>query len=493
MTQSSPLSRVFHTKSGKEVSIALGTGTKWKQNQDINDISSELVDNILLALKLGFRHIDTAEAYNTQKEVGEALKKTDIPREDLWITTKYSPGWGSIKAYSKSPKDSIDKALSQLGVDYIDLFLIHSPFFTEEHTHGYNLEQVWEALVEAKKEGKVREIGVSNAAIPHLERLFAASPSPEFYPVANQIEFHPFLQNQSKNIVEFSQKHGILVEAFSPLAPLSRVEDNALADTLKKLAEKYNKTEAQILLRYTLQRGILPVTTSSKENRLKESLEVFDFELTKEEVDGINQIDSTVKLYMMAGTPHLSKLLASKHLEVSEIFCFWKQLCSGILYLHSRGICHRDLKLENIVFDEEYKFLKIIDFAAADAANGGPSVGLVGSEKYAAPETYASIKYDGKASDIWSMGIILYYLMHSKFPWKQAHRNDPHYRAYSSSVNLLQFINEGSEITSQILEPDVEKRVTISRLWEDSWFTSLPFCSESSSCGLTHTIRQVTS
>lgn len=290
MTQSNLLSKRFHTKSGKEVSIALGTGTKWKQQQTINEISPGLVDNILLALKLGFRHIDTAEAYNTQKEVGEALKRTDVPREDLWITTKYSPGWGSIKAYSKSPKESIDKALNQLGVDYIDLFLIHSPFFTTEQTHGYTLEQVWEALVEAKKEGKVREIGISNAAISHLERLFAASPSPEYYPVANQIEFHPFLQNQSKNIVQFSQDHGILVEAFSPLAPLARVESNALAGTLKTLSEKYNKTEAQILLRYTLQRGILPVTTSSKENRLKESLDLFDFELTKEEVEEINKI-----------------------------------------------------------------------------------------------------------------------------------------------------------------------------------------------------------
>ncbi|KAG5419543.1 hypothetical protein I9W82_003311 [Candida metapsilosis] len=290
MTQANPLPRVFRTKSGKEVSIGLGTGTKWKQQQTVNEISSELVENILLALKLGFRHIDTAEAYNTQKEVGEALRRTDVKREDIWITTKYSPGWGTIKAFSKSPKESINKALAELGTDYIDLFLIHSPFFTTDQTHGFTLEQVWEALVEAKKEGKVREIGVSNSAIPHLERLFAASPSPEFYPVANQIEFHPFLQNQSKSIVKFCQDHNILVEAFSPLAPLARVESNALAGTLEALAEKYKKTEAQILLRYTLQRGILPVTTSSKESRLKESLELFDFELTKEEVDKISKI-----------------------------------------------------------------------------------------------------------------------------------------------------------------------------------------------------------
>ncbi|KAI5970125.1 hypothetical protein CANMA_000736 [Candida margitis] len=150
--------------------------------------------------------------------------------------------------------------------------------------------------------------------------------------------------------------------------------------------------------------------------------------------------------------------------------------------------------MENIVFDSEYKLLKIIDFATADEKSG-PSIGLVGSEKYAAPETYSSLKYDGKASDIWSMGIILYYLLHRKFPWKQAHRNDLDYASYSTATtlqNLLHF-NEGSEITSQILEPDVAKRVTIFQLEEDPWFNLLQFCSESSTCGFTHSIHPAAS
>lgn len=201
-------------------------------------------------------------------------------------------------------------------------------------------------------------------------------------------------------------------------------------------------------------------------------------------------LDSTVKLYMMAGTPHLLKVLGSVKLVDLEIICYWKQLCLGVLYLHSQGISHRDLKLENIVFDEEYKLLKIIDFATADETPG-LSVGLVGSEKYAAPETYSQIKYDGKVLDIWSMGIILYYMLHSKFPWKQANRNDLDYTGYTNATtshNLLHF-NEGSEITSQILEPNVEKRVTIFQLWEDAWFQTLQFCSESDTCGITHTTR----
>lgn len=197
-------------------------------------------------------------------------------------------------------------------------------------------------------------------------------------------------------------------------------------------------------------------------------------------------LGSTVKMYMMAGTPHLLKLLDSVKLGTSEILCYWKQLCLGILYLHSHGICHRDLKLENIVFDEKCKLLKIIDFATADSTDT-PSIGLVGSEKYAAPETFSSIKYDGKALDIWSLGIILYYLKHRRFPWKQAHRNDPDYEAYSSSSNLLEFDVE-SNITSQILEKSVENRVTISQLCEDTWFKTILFCSDSSDCGLTHKV-----
>ncbi|KAI5949388.1 hypothetical protein KGF54_005623 [Candida jiufengensis] len=286
------LSPHFKTKSGKDITIGFGTGTRWKRPllKSGKNYSEELVDQILLAIDSGFNHIDTAEVYETQTSVGEALKRTKVPREDLWITTKYNGGFKTFKAHSKSGKDSIDKALKELGVDYIDLFLIHSPFFTTELSHGHTLEDIWRDIIEAKKEGKIREIGISNAAISHLERLFAASPSKEFYPVVNQIEFHPFLQNQSKDIVKYSQDHNILVEAFSPLSPITKAETNNLESNLKNLAEKYNKTEAQILLRYTLQKGILPITTSANENRLKQSLDLYNFELSKEEVDEIDKL-----------------------------------------------------------------------------------------------------------------------------------------------------------------------------------------------------------
>ncbi|KAF6070516.1 Aldo/keto reductase family protein [Candida albicans] len=207
------LSRTFKTKSGDELSIGTGTGTKWKKDSKLDEINQELVDQILLAIKLGYRHIDTAEVYNTQAEVGEAIKQSGIPREQLWITTKYNPGWNDIKASSATKKQ-----------------------------------------------------------------------------VVNQIESHPFLQDQSKNITKYSQENNILVEAFSPLTPASRLDANPLTEYLEELSKKYNKSLGQLLLRYTLQRGILPITTSAKENRIKESLDVFDFELTKEEFDKITEI-----------------------------------------------------------------------------------------------------------------------------------------------------------------------------------------------------------
>lgn len=294
----------FKTVSGRPLKIGTGTGTKWqilkkgRPEEERDLLSEDLVDQLLLALKNGFYHIDTAEIYTTHKEVGAAVKRSGIPREDLWITTKYNPGFGSSQAMSASPSASIETALKELETDYIDLFLVHSPFFSPETTHGYSHREVWDALVQAKKDGKVRHIGVSNHTAKHIEDIFGFV-DPEFYPQVNQIEFHPYLQDQSKGIVEFCQKHDILVEAYSPLAPLSRVNkdgeahiDNPLEKLLPGLTEKYNKTPSQILLRYTLQRGILPITTSSKEERIKESLSVYDFKLSDEDVEKINETGS---------------------------------------------------------------------------------------------------------------------------------------------------------------------------------------------------------
>lgn len=285
------------TKSGNEVHIGTGSGTKWQKSKKARPDSEkgtlvyELVDYLKESVSNGFRHIDTAEIYTTHPEVAQALSEIEVPREDLFITTKYNPGVALQKAIHGSGKKSVDAALEELGVDYIDLFLIHFPFFNTEHSHGQTLENVWSDLVEAKKAGKVRYIGVSNFAIEHLETTFKVAGDPEYYPSVNQIEFHPYLQNQSAGIRDFCKKNNILIEAYGPLSPLFRivkdgeaVEDHPLVLVLPKLAEKYDRTDSQILLRYTLQKGLLPITTSSKPERQREALAVYNFKLDDEDV-----------------------------------------------------------------------------------------------------------------------------------------------------------------------------------------------------------------
>lgn len=302
------LIRSFTTKSGKPLLLGTGSGTKWKdlkRTRKLEDPSltvvQEVVEPIKLALDNGFYHIDTAEVYGTHDEVAEAIKQAGAKREDLWITTKYNPGFLKFKAQSQNPTEFLDRALEELNTDYIDLFLIHSPFFADDISHGQTIETAWEHLIAAKKAGKVREIGVSNFAIPHLKKTFkAAGYDSKYYPVVNQIEFHPYLQNQSKGIYEFAQANDILLEAYGPLTPIFRINkkdhevvDHPLTKLLPKLAAKYGRTDAQILLRYTLQKGILPITTSSNPERVKQSLEIYDFAIADEDIAEIDAVGST--------------------------------------------------------------------------------------------------------------------------------------------------------------------------------------------------------
>lgn len=301
------------TKSGIPVTFGTGTGTKWqwlkkgRGDEHEGTIDQKLVDLILLAIDAGFNHIDTAEFYTTQPEVGAALKQSGKNREDLFVTTKYSPGHAKFAALSHGPKDFFKKALVDLGTSYIDLVMIHHPFFTADspNSFGYSLGSAWKELVELKKEGVIRYLGVSNYAVKHLEETFAAvDHNPEYYPIVNQIEFHPYLQNQSDGIREFAAKHNILIEAYGPLTPLFRLKkkgangeeeliSHPLQQLLPELGSKYSKTDAQILLRYTYQKGILPVTTSSQRQRLTEALDVVNFDLEQSDIDEIDKVGAS--------------------------------------------------------------------------------------------------------------------------------------------------------------------------------------------------------
>lgn len=297
MSNSNPLTR-FKTKSGKPITIGTGVGTKWQWLKKAGDepFCQPLIDQVELSIKCGFNHIDTADCYTTAPDAGKAIENSGVKREDLFITSKYSPIIVKDLKPAATLTEGFNRILSQLNTDYLDLFLIHSPFFAPEY--GYTIESIWEELISLKKAGKVRHIGVSNYRVSDIERSMKVSPSEDYYPVVNQVEFHPFLQEQSAGIMEFCEKHNILVEGYKTLSPITIFADEEMNAYLEELSQKYNKTSSQILLKYDLQKGVLPITTSSNEQRIKDSLNL-DFTLDSNEIATIDKIGSKEKKRVM--------------------------------------------------------------------------------------------------------------------------------------------------------------------------------------------------
>ncbi|CAI4316403.1 CPA_1a_G0007630.mRNA.1.CDS.1 [Saccharomyces cerevisiae] len=280
----------FTLNNGNKIpAIAIiGTGTRWYKNEETDaTFSNSLVEQIVYALKLpGIIHIDAAEIYRTYPEVGKALSLTEKPRNEIFLTDKYST---QIKV-SDSPVEGLDLALKKMGTDYVDLYLLHSPFVSKE-ANGFSLEEAWKDMEQLYKSGKAKNIGVSNFAVEDLQRILKVA---EVKPQVNQIEFSPFLQNQTPGIYKFCQEHDILLEAYSPLGPLQKktAQDDSqpFFEYVKELSEKYIKSEAQIILRWVTKRGVLPVTTSSKPQRISDAQNLFSFDLTAEEVDKITEL-----------------------------------------------------------------------------------------------------------------------------------------------------------------------------------------------------------
>jgi len=226
------------------------------------------------AFEVGYRSIDTAMVYKNEKGVGKAIKESSIPREELFITTKV---WNSDQGYENTLR-AFDESLERLGLDYVDLYLIHWP--TPQYDEYVD---TYKALEKLYKDGRVKAIGVCNFEIEHLERILKEC---EVKPVLNQVECHPYLaQNELK---EFCAKHDIFVEAWSPLDQGGEVLQD---DVIKKIAEAKGKTPAQVVLRWHLQNNTIVIPKSVTPSRIEENFQVFNFELEANEMEQINGIN----------------------------------------------------------------------------------------------------------------------------------------------------------------------------------------------------------
>ncbi|WP_410769109.1 aldo/keto reductase [Fontibacillus sp. BL9] len=235
----------------------------------------EVIQAVKSAIRAGYRSIDTAAAYNNEEGVGqavrEAMEENGLTRDQLFITSKV---WNSNQGY-ETTLQAFETSLSKLNLDYIDLFLVHWPVKGK-------YKDTYRALEKVYKEGKVRAIGVSNFQIHHLEDLLADA---EVVPAVNQVELHP--QLTQKELLKYATEKGILLEAWSPLG-----QGNLLTnDTLVSIGKKYGKTAAQVILRWDLQVGVITIPKSVNEGRITENADIFDFELSSEDIaaiDGLN-------------------------------------------------------------------------------------------------------------------------------------------------------------------------------------------------------------
>lgn len=240
----------------------------------------ELVNAVKTAIKHGYRSIDTAAIYENEQGVGqgirEGLKEAGISREDLFVTSKV---WNTDLGYESAIK-AYETSLNKLDLEYLDLYLIHWP------VEG-KYKDAWRALETLYKDGRVKAIGVSNFQIHHLEDLMKDA---EIKPMVNQVEYHPRLTQ--KELHSFCQEHGIQLEAWSPLMQGQLLDH----EVLKDIANKYNKSTAQIILRWDLQNGVVTIPKSTKEHRIIENASVFDFELTKEDMERINDLNQNYRV-----------------------------------------------------------------------------------------------------------------------------------------------------------------------------------------------------
>lgn len=227
------------------------------------------------ALEVGYRHIDTAEMYQNERGVGDGIRDSGVDRVDVFITSKLNNGFHR----PDDARRAFDGTLAALGFDYVDLFLIHWPLPT---LYDGDFVSTWQTLEEFKRDGRARSIGVSNFQVPHLERLAKET---DTVPSVNQIEVHPYFVNDE--VRAYGQRHGIATEAWSPIAQGKVLDDQVVAG----IADATGKSPAQVVLRWHIERGDIVFPKSVTAERVKENFEIFDFELSPDDIDALSELD----------------------------------------------------------------------------------------------------------------------------------------------------------------------------------------------------------
>jgi 2,5-diketo-D-gluconate reductase A len=236
---------------------------------------SEAVEAIGLALEVGYRHIDTAEMYGNEREVGEAIRASGLDRSEVFVTSK-------LNNDAHRPDDArraFDRTLEELGFDHVDLFLIHWPLPTR---YDGDFVSTWRVMEEFRADGRARSIGVSNFEVEHLERLAAET---DVVPAVDQIELHPYFTN--REVEAYLREHGIATEAWAPIAQGKVLDDPVIGE----IAEKLGRTPAQVVLRWQIQRGRIVFPKSVTPERVRENFDLFDFELEPGDAEAIDALD----------------------------------------------------------------------------------------------------------------------------------------------------------------------------------------------------------
>ncbi|MFC5449854.1 aldo/keto reductase [Paenibacillus aestuarii] len=276
--------------NGVEMPI-LGFGVY--QIKDHNECEQSVYD----AIMAGYRLIDTAASYQNEEAVGRAIKRSGVARDELFITTKL---WVQDTGYERTKK-AFEKSLERLQTDYLDLYLIHQPF---GDVHGS-----WRAMEELYREGKVRAIGVSNF---HEDRLIDLIIHNEVIPSVNQVETHPF--NQQIENAKFMKENHVQIESWAPFA--EGRNDLFQNEVLVSLAEKYNKSVAQVVLRWLTQREVVVIPKSVRKERIIENFNIFDFELNQEDIKSISTLDTKQSLFFSHRDPEMVKWIGTRKLNI---------------------------------------------------------------------------------------------------------------------------------------------------------------------------------